>query len=300
MWRALTLPWRLPEALMVIDPELLPSAFLATRVRRVPLVVDVHEDYAKVARDRPWARGPIGPMAALFAHVATLIAARAELTSVADEHLPPQRARHRIVVRNLPRRGEIPRSERNEHPRAIYIGDVRPSRGLFTMIDAISLAPAWELDIVGNVSEIPHGDIHKILQERGLSERVRLHGRLVPSEAWAVARGAWCGFALLHDTPAYREAMPTKVYEYLGAGIPVIATALPRVAALLEAAQAGRTGDSAEQVAAILRDWQVSPATVDGLASNARYWSDSTTGSVSPFDELAEAMVTVLPPPQGT
>ena len=44
---------------------------------------------------------------------------------------------------------------------------------------------------------------------------------------------------MLQDTPAFRDAVPTKVYEYLACGLAVVATPLPRQAELVERAGAG-------------------------------------------------------------
>lgn len=286
--RALTDPWRARGNQMVIDPDLVPMALLATRLRRNKLIVDVHEDYRKVAADRPWSRGIVRLLAQAAASATTRLAARADLIVVADDHLPPQQARRRLVVRNLPSTGEIARSsERDAAPRAVYIGDVRTSRGLFTMLDALGKAPGWHLDIVGNLAARETPPAEEAVRRLGLQERVCFHGRLPPDQAWAIATGGWCGLALLQDTPAYREAIPTKLYEYLLAGLPVITSDLPRMRALVEAGQVGEVASEPAQVAAILRRWLADDTELDRLARNARRWADQELMGASPFDHFA-------------
>jgi glycosyltransferase involved in cell wall biosynthesis len=45
--------------------------------------------------------------------------------------------------------------------------------------------------------------------------------------------------SLLHDLPNYRSSMPTKVVEYLAAGVPAITTPLPAAEQLVRDADAG-------------------------------------------------------------
>jgi glycosyltransferase involved in cell wall biosynthesis len=88
-------------------------------------------------------------------------------------------------------------------------------------------------------------------------------------EAWAITRGAWVGLLLLEPTPAFREAMPSKLYEYLACGLPVVATPLPRVADLLATTGAGVVVDDASGVTAILRRWLLQPEELGTLRAAA-------------------------------
>ena len=111
----------------------------------VRIVVDVHEDYTKLLADRAWARGLRAVAARAFVGFATRLAGGTDLTVVADEHLPPWSARHRVVVPNLPSAAFMPPvADRDPVPRAVYIGDLRESRGLFDMVEAIGAAPGWQ------------------------------------------------------------------------------------------------------------------------------------------------------------
>lgn len=240
---AALLPWRARGAVLLApDPDVILAAVAAQSLRRRRVVADVHEDYAALLCDRPWARGVVGVLAGLLVRLATAAAARAALTLVADAHVPPLVARRRLVVRNLPVPAHLPApSPPDERPRALYVGDVRRSRGLFAMLDALELAPDWTLDVVGPVAAADRAELDARL-DGAVGDRVRLHGRLPPAQAWMLAPGAWAGLALLEDTPAFRAAVPSKLYEYLACGLPVVVTDLPRQRALLQA-QTETAGD---------------------------------------------------------
>lgn len=262
--------------LLGLDPDSLLACLAVGRIRRRAVAADVHEDYAALLRDRDWAHGWRGFVGTVVAGAATRAALAADLVIVADDQVPPQ-TKGRVVLRNLPDLSMLPQPRpRHAHPRALYVGDVRASRGLWSMVDAIANAPGWQLDIVGPVAPSDQVRLVRELDVRGLGSRVHLHGRLPPREAWQHARDAWCGLLLLEDTPAFREAVPSKLYEYLACGLAVIATDLPRqgrIAADSGAAEIVQAGaEAGVAAAAVLRSWSARPATIDVRRANALDW----------------------------
>lgn len=272
---------------MTLDPVTALAAAATTRLKGQRLVVDVHEDYAAVAADRAWASGWHAPLVRAAVMLFTEVAAHADLTVVADDHVPPVEARNRLVVRNLPPAGSLPApGERDSSPRAIYVGALSASRGLDTMVDVLSGAPDWRLDLVGSLGDRTPEAFSRQVRDAGVADRLTWHGRLPQREAWERARGAWVGLCLLHDTPAYRVAMPTKVYEYATLGIPIMASPIGRLAAVVGGAGIGAVATSAADGARILQEWGVAPAPLDDLAAAARSWA-TVTMTDRPFDRLA-------------
>lgn len=254
--------------LLTLDPDsaLAAAAVCRARYGRRRLVVDVHEDYAALLQDRPWARlwgGIPGLVGTAVVTGFQAVARRADLTVVADDHVPPLTARHRFVLRNLPDLRQLPAPAPPEvTPRALYVGDVRASRGLFAMLSTMRLLPAWTLDIVGPVAAPDQPRLEDELTRGGLADRVRMHGRLPPERAWALAPGAWVGFLLLDDTPAFSDALPSKLWEYLACGVPVVATDLRRQGAAVRESGSGIVVPAADEssvaaaTAVALRGWQ--------------------------------------------
>ena len=280
------------RVVLVVDPDLIVPSLVWTRLRGQRIVVDVHEDYEAVTRDRPWTRGLVGVAARIAVRLAMRFAARADLTVVADDHLPPREARCRLVVRHAPEVTDVARAlDKDPCPRAVYIGDVRPSRGLWSMLLVLSETPKWTLDIVGRLSEVTREEVDRRLCELDLADRVTFYGQQPPDRAWKVASGAWCGLALLEETPAYRAAVPTKVYEYLAAGIPVLASPLPRVQGLLESVGAGMTATSSDEAGAILRRWGSEPSTVAAMAAAGISWTESRPLECDTFDDLVSRLL---------
>lgn len=285
---ALVMPWQARgRVLLVIAPEMVPMASVVRRLRRRGLVVDVFEDYARLAHDRPFS-SPARFAAVTLVRLTTALTARADLTTVADDHVPPRDARRRLVVRNLPDRDALPPpTAPSGKPRAIYIGDVRRSRGLQLMLEAIELAPDWSLDVVGPVAAADEPWLKDWERSSPAASRVRMHGRMPPAASWHVAVGAWVGLSLLEDTPAFRDAVPSKIYEYAAAGLPVIATPLPRVRAIVRESGGGVCASTASEVAQALHGWQSDPDSLAACRAAAMRWAAATFPDRSPYDDLA-------------
>lgn len=255
LYRALLWPWRAQGAVVIVlDPDAVPSAWLLRRRGKV-IVADVHEDYVHLLTDRAWARGVKGALARAAMKVVTRMSGDVDMTVVADDHVPPVRARKRLVLKNTPYSRHLPvPSEPDVGPRALHVGDLRRSRGLFDMLDVIEALPNWSLDLVGPVAPADQA----LFQHRltSLGARVRWHGRKPPQQSWAFAAGAWVGLSLLQDTPAFRDAIPSKVYEFISCGLPVIASSLPRQAELIERTGAGQVVSSVTQAIEVMSRYE--------------------------------------------
>ena len=291
--RSAVLPFRVQaDVLVVVDPDLFLAAVVAGRLRRVPVVCDVYEDYERVAADRAWARNPVVNLAArIFARLSTWAAAKATLTLVADAHVPPLVARDRLVIRNMPRLGPPRQLPDRSQLQAAYVGDVRISRGALRMIEAVLNAPDWELDIVGPVNP---DDAPEIIAAAGASDRIRFHGRRTSDESWVIVADAAVGFSLLDQTPAFVDAMPTKIYEYASAGMAVITSELPRPAAVVHEGMMGVVATDVAAITDTLLRWQREPDSLEACRRGAVDWAASNLDSDWPFDRGAAAILALL------
>jgi glycosyltransferase involved in cell wall biosynthesis len=155
------------------------------------------------------------------------------------------------------------------------------------MLDALADAPGWLLDLVGPVAAEDATWVATWQATSPARDRVRWHGRQPPQRAWRVAAGAWAGACLLEDTPAFRAAMPSKVFEYLAAGLPVLASPRPRMADVVRRSGAGAVVEGADQAAATLREWTADASVLDRMAGAARAWWASGEAGTAEYRELA-------------
>jgi glycosyltransferase involved in cell wall biosynthesis len=151
------------------------------------------------------------------------------------------------IVQNYPLREEFP--EGGETPArsdyVVYVGlRITRARGAVEMLRAIELVPEAlrvRLKLVGTIEP---GDLVQQLQGMpgwGLTEYVGPLGRVGVSE---LTRNAMAGLVVLHPEPNYVNSHPVKLFEYMCAGIPVIASDFPVFRRIIEQAQCGILVDS--------------------------------------------------------
>lgn len=296
MHRAFYSPWRAQgKVLYCLAPEAQLFTKTASKFRGRIYCADIYEDYARLLKDRKWAKryfGIAGLIGAAITRISTESAARAAVTSVADIQVPPFNARQRIILRNLPDSSNLtPSGDLSKQPRAIYIGDVRESRGLHTMLQSAELVPNWHIDIVGPISDHDSAWIHLwSISHEDAASRVTFHGRLSPTKSWALAEGAWVGLSLLEPTPAFIAAIPSKLYEYMAVGLATISTPLPRCAELIAKSGAGEIADGPESVAKILKQWEENPALIKKVRKSALEWASNNLDSDAEYGAIVRAI----------
>ncbi|MCK4711577.1 MAG: glycosyltransferase [Marinosulfonomonas sp.] len=223
------------KAIHIHDPDLMLLGLVLFWQGRC-VIYDVHEDYRKSMGSRVWLRLDVLRKLAAFGvrWVEKRVASRFCGFVVADPALaatfPPSRC---VVVRNHLLIREWPDSpgliEESAAVRCIYVGDISEARGFSVMCDTISRAReqgvAATLDLVG---EIP-ADLRKVLQTHPAKDHITAFGHCGRGEVVNRLSQSDIAFCLLAPTPAYLEALPVKILEYLMAGLPVIASDFPRL-----------------------------------------------------------------------
>lgn len=267
------------DVVVVPDPEAWFAASAAGRLVGRRVVIDVHEEYHLTARSRGWipgwARGLVGAVARMALGAGRRLASA---VLVADEHLAGS-GDH--VVRNVP--DVVPSERREVEPTAVYVGSVSRQRGVGTIVDLARARPGWTFWIIG-----PEGEGAEDARRRA-STNVVWHGPLDHGPAWALAGRAWVGLSLLGDEPAYRRALPTKVVEYLGVGLPVVVSDLPRQASLVRAAGAGVVVSGVDEAAGAL-DRMATFREVEAMGRRARAAYERLTGADDAAVRLLEAI----------
>ena len=100
-------------------------------------------------------------------------------------------------------------------------------------------------------------------------------------------------------TPAFGEALPTKLYEYLACGLAVLTTPVRRSAELVSTTGAGEVVASAADAASVLDRWAGDPSGLGRCRQAATAWADEHLRGPSPYDELARIVAGLAAGPDG-
>jgi glycosyltransferase involved in cell wall biosynthesis len=233
LWRV----WRAARQLRasiyhIHEPELVPVALLLKRAG-ARVVYDVHEDHPKTQIYEPYRFGKRTGFRLLEALARRACDGFVAATPAIARSLPPKRT---VAVRNLPLLEELPahpRPAENGRADVVYVGGLTYPRGLREMVEAARRLsyPEARLVLVG-----PFGapEIERAAPSLPGWERVEHVGQVEHREVWRRLAGARVGLVILHPEESYLESLPTKLFEYMAAGLPVIVSDFPFFRALLE------------------------------------------------------------------
>lgn len=206
------------------DPELLPYV---GRLKKLgaKVVFDSHEDVAGQIMEKDWI--PV-PLRRLVSRVYRLYEGRAtravDAVVAATPHIADQfqgRARSVVAVNNYPMLDDIAFQERpfRERPRAVcYTGGVNDIRGGRIMLEAMK-------DVDGTL--VIAGPCETSLSAAPASSSVEYLGVLPHERVNDVYAGSRAGVILYQPAENHCESQPNKLFEYMAAGLPVIASDFP-------------------------------------------------------------------------
>lgn len=244
-----------PALMIANDLDTLPSNYLASRIRKVPLIYDSHELFTQVPelieRKRvqmvwKWIESWLLPK---------LSYALTVNYSIATIYRRLYGTRFR-VVRNVPEKIDYAPRKINEEKRQviIYQGALNVGRGLELMIDTMEYLENILFIMVGT------GDIEKELRKRveqkQLVDRIKFTGRVLPEELLTITCQADLGISLEEDRGlSYRYSLSNKLFDYIQCRVPVLCSALPEMSRIVDTYGIGISTNerNPEKLASIIR-----------------------------------------------
>ena len=154
----------------------------------------------------------------------------------------------------------------------LFVGGLQRRRGLETLVRAAPALDGCDIVLMGPAEPGLAEQLVALARELGAAKRVHVVAPVATSEVVAYARSADVGIAPIQNAGlSYFYSLPNKLFEYVHAGLPVVASDFPEMARLVADHELGATCDPddpesiARAIAYVLDD-----ARYDRLAANAR------------------------------
>lgn len=213
------------------DPELIPAGLVLRAIGKT-VIYDIHEDLPGTISYKSyiprWLRQPMAKAVDFLetrsaSCFSALIAATPEIAARFRSHHPNVR-----VVHNYPLSYEFEaKADVSSIPESYvaYVGlRITIARGAKEMVRAMSLLPKSlpvKLKLVGNIDS---PELLKDLSALPGWEKTEYVGTQDRVGVASILRGAIAGLVVLHPEPNYVASHPVKLFEYMCAGVPVVAS----------------------------------------------------------------------------
>jgi glycosyltransferase involved in cell wall biosynthesis len=269
------------------DLDTLPAAYLLARESRSRLVYDAHELYSEFDPDPPrLARAVLDKLERTLARRADAV------VTVSDPIAEELRRRFGVeplVVLNAPELDDAEPIEIPEPPplRAIYQGAFGTGRPLEDLLAAIRLAPNVHLTL--RVSRSTRDGLERELPD-DLRERIAVEEPVPPQDVVGALRAHHVG--VVFDRPLTRNAelsSPNKLFEYLMAGLAVVAPRLRGFQSVLDDAALLYEPGSSAAMASELERLAADPPLLAELRGRARLLALERYNAATQRDVLATA-----------
>lgn len=226
------------------DPDLLPFGWVLKAMGK-RVIYDAHEDRPKQVLSKTWIPSALRPVTAAITRVVESVSSSlfdqvvAATPAIADT-FPSHKT---TLVQNFPIIGELQAAEAGPYDKrpnqVIFVGGMTAIRGVKQFVDAMMKVPE-RLDatlVLAGTFDSP--DFEDEVQSSAGWARVKHMGWQDRDSVARLLGSSRVGLVTYLPEPNHLAAQPNKLFEYMSAGIPVVASDFPLWRSLVEEAECG-------------------------------------------------------------
>lgn len=287
------------------DLYALPACAGWAAVLKVPYTYDAREYYPYVAGTvrKPWARWwwarlertHIRHASAVFTvseSIARALARDYRIETPDVIYNAPLAEQPEPEVPATPLRDLLPSPER---PIVLHLGLMKAHRGGGTLVRAMTRVPEANLVFLGHGPE--KDALQELARKKGLADRVHFLDPVPPDRIRDTIRSADLGVTMLEDSCLnHRFALPNKFFDYIHAGLPVLASDLDELRRIVERFALGETVSAKDPEAVgrfiqLMLDRRASAPWTPGLnrAAETFTWESASQRFVDRLDAVMAA-----------
>lgn len=253
-----------PSVFVANDLPMLPVAIQLAAACGARLVYDSHELYSEqefsVREKRRWAEieakyiGACDEVITVNQSIATELEHRYGVSDVRVIYNAERTRNTPAVSRRFHKAFGLPDDKRI----VLLQGGLSAGRNLEVLVDAMRYVknPSVVLIVLGDGLLLR--SLQKMAQQEGLAGRVHFHAAVPQNELLALTAAADVGVIPYQATCLNNYyCTPNKLFEFIAAGLPILATDLPEIRRLVEGQQIGQVGDTGSplKLAALIDDF---------------------------------------------
>ena len=257
------------------DPELLLVGLRLKRRGKI-VIFDSHEDVARQILGKPYL-GPVSRrlLSSAYSAVERHACSRFDGIITATPFIRENFLKiHPLTVdvNNFPMVGELDGGGpwENKQAEVCYVGGIGSIRGIRELVQAGQfLDSAARVNLVGTFSE---PSLEAEVKASAGWRRVNAHGFLDRRGVREVMKRSLAGIVTFHPLPNHLDSHPTKMFEYMSSGIPVIASNFPLWRDIIEGNQCGICVDPLDPraIAAAIDYLATHPQPAKAMGENGR------------------------------
>ncbi len=211
------------------DPELIILMWIVKFLFNTKIVFDIHENVSESLKTRKYIPKILRNfVSSLYSLIEKMVISSFDSLIIAEKSYRKIYGEKAIEILNYPRIPE--KTIDKDFTRLInfaYVGNITELRGIFFMLEIFKKIfdsrKNVKLFLIGHFSPpLLERKVEKFIKENNLEKGVVILGPKHILEVYKILEDVHIGFAMLKPIGNYIESLPTKIFDYMVSGIPVV------------------------------------------------------------------------------